>query len=107
MPKGKLLRIHLTESDRFEGKPMSEAIVAKCRENQIAGVTVLRGLEGYGHLGDMHRAHFLARDRPLVVMIIDAPEAIERFVPVIEGMLDRGLFAVSDVETIRVEKGTV
>jgi PII-like signaling protein len=55
----------------------------------------------------MHRAHFLARDRPLVILIVDTAEAIERFVPVIEGMIGRGLFTVADVETIRVEKGPV
>jgi len=44
----KLLRIHISEGDRFQGQPLYEAIVAKCRELKIGGATVFRGLEGYG-----------------------------------------------------------
>src|SRR5579871_3534704 len=32
-----ILRILISESDRFDGKPLYEAIVAKCRELKIAG----------------------------------------------------------------------
>ena len=58
----RLLRIHISESDRYEGKPLYEAIVQKCRELNIAGATVFRGLEGYGETAEMHRAHgFVAK----------------------------------------------
>ena len=49
--KAKLLRLHFCESDRYHGKPLYEAIVDRCRELQIAGATVFRGLEGYGEMG--------------------------------------------------------
>ena len=29
---GEILRIHLSEADRFQGRPLYEAIVARCRE---------------------------------------------------------------------------
>jgi PII-like signaling protein len=38
-----LLRIFLGESDRWEHKPLYEAIVLKARELHLAGATVLRG----------------------------------------------------------------
>jgi len=100
----KILRVHLSESDRFQGKPLFEAIVAKCRELKIAGATVFLGLEGYGETAEMHRAHLVHSDRPVVITIIDTVENIERLVPVVAEMMDTGLLASSDVQMIRVEK---
>ena len=100
----RLLRIHISESDRYQGKPLYEAIVAKCRELNIAGATVLVGLEGYGETAEMHRAHFARSDRPVIVTIVDSGENLARLVPVVEEMMDTGLMAASDVRMIRVEK---
>ena len=46
--KAKLLRLHFGEGDRYNGKPLYEAIVNRCLELKIAGATVFRGLEGFG-----------------------------------------------------------
>jgi PII-like signaling protein len=100
----KLLRLHFTERDRFEGKPLHEAIVEKCRELKIAGATVFRGLEGYGDTAEIHRSHVMRHDLPIVVQIVDSAENIERLLPVLEAMMDRGLIAISDVSTKRVQK---
>jgi PII-like signaling protein len=100
----KLLRLHFTERDRFEGKPLHEAIVEKCRELKIAGATVFRGLEGYGDTAAIHRSHVMRHDLPIVVQIVDSAENIERLLPVLEAMMDRGLIAISDVSTKRVQK---
>jgi len=100
----KLLRIHLCESDRHEGKPLYEAIVAKCRELNIAGATVFRGLEGYGETAELHRAHLIRHDQPIVITIVDVPEKLETLVPAVEAMMDTGLLAISDVRVVRVEK---
>ena len=40
----RLMRIHISESDRFGDKPLYEAIVARCRELKIAGATMLPDL---------------------------------------------------------------
>ncbi len=100
----RLLRIHLSESDRHEGKPLYEAIVAKCRELKIAGATVFRGLEGYGGTAELHRAHVMRHDQPILITIVDTAENLERLIPVVEQMMDTGLLATSDVEIIRVQK---
>ena len=99
-----LLRIHIFESDRYQGNPLHEAIIAKCRELKIAGASVFAGLEGYGETAEIHRAHLVRSDRPMVVMIVDTPENIRRLVPAVESMLDTGLLAVSEVQMTRVEK---
>lgn len=100
----RLMRIHISESDRFGDKPLYEAIVARCREMKIAGATVLRGLEGYGETAEMHKSHLTRRDQPIVISIVDSAENLARLAPVVEEMMDTGLFAVSDVRVVRVQK---
>lgn len=100
----KILRVHISEADRLKGKPLYEAIVAKCRELKIAGASVFLGLEGYGETAEMHKAHLVRSDRPVLITIVDTPENIERLIPVVSEMMDTGLIAVSEVQMTRVEK---
>ncbi len=100
----KLLRLHFTERDRHHGKPLYEAIVEKCLELKIAGATVLRGLEGYGDTAEIHRSHILTHDLPIVVQIVVSAVNIQRLLPVLEEMMDKGLIAVSDVTVARIQK---
>lgn len=102
--EAKLLRLHFTERDRYQGKPLYEAVIEKCRELKIAGASVFRGLEGYGDTAEIHRSHVLRRDLPIVIQIVDTAENIERLVPVVEAMMNKGLIAISDVNVVRVEK---
>jgi PII-like signaling protein len=100
----KLLRLHFTESDKYEGQPLYDAIVGKCREMSIAGATVFRGLEGYGETAEIHRPHLIGRDQPITVTIIDSNENIQKLLPVVEAMMDTGMIAISDVEMVRIRK---
>ena len=100
----KMVRLHLTERDRYQGKPLYEAIVEKCREMKIAGATVFKGLEGFGDTAEIHRPQVLKHDLPIVVQIVDSAETIQRLMPVVEGMLDKGLIALSDVNVMRIQK---
>jgi len=100
----RLLRIHISEGDLFQGKSLYEAIVAKCREMKIAGATVFRGLEGFGESAEMHRAHLARHDQPILISIVDSADNVSRLVPAVEEMMGTGLIAVSDVEAVRVQK---
>jgi PII-like signaling protein len=102
--KAKLLRLHFCESDQFNGKPLYEAIVSRCRELKIAGATVFRGLEGYGEKAEIHRHRLIGKDQPIVVTIVDTPENLGRLIPEVEEMMDTGMIATSDVEYVRIEK---
>lgn len=99
-----LLRVHISETDRYHDRPLYEAIVAKCRELQIAGATVFRGLEGFGETGAMHRASLMHHEQPIIITIVDTAENIERLIPVIEPMMQTGLLAQSEVMMLRVQK---
>ena len=102
--KARLLRLHFGESDQYNGKPLYEAIVNRCKELKIAGATVFRGLEGYGETAEIHRHHLIKKDQPIVVTIVDTPENLGRLIPEVEEMMDTGIIATSNVEYLRIEK---
>jgi uncharacterized protein len=98
-----LLRIFLGESDRYEHRPLYEAIVLKARELHLAGATVLRGPMGYGHSSRLHTAKILrlSEDLPLVIEIVDAEDKIEAFLPVVDAMMSHGLITMEKVKVRR------
>jgi len=102
--EAKLLRLHFGEGELYKGKPLYEAIVNRCKELKIAGATVFRGLEGYGGTAEIHRHHLVKKDQPIVVTIVDTPENLGRLIPEVEGMMDTGMIATSDVDYMRIEK---
>jgi PII-like signaling protein len=99
----KLLRLHFSEEDRYDGIPLYDALVKKCQTLGIAGITVLRGMEGYGESTEIHRRRILAHDQPIVVTVVESAENIERLMPEIEKMVDTGMIAISNVEMIRIQ----
>lgn len=98
----KLLHIHISERDQFEGKPLYEEIVAVCRAEGIAGATVFRGLEGFGETAEMHRAHLIRSDAPIVITIVDREDRLAHLESRLEPIVDTGMFSYSDVNVIRV-----
>jgi PII-like signaling protein len=101
--KAKMLRIHFGEDDKWMGKPLYRAIVEKCRELDIAGATVLRGIEGYGASTLIRKTHLLSfsHDAPVMVSVIDSDEKIQKLLPYLDEMVDEGLIAMSEVEVIK------
>jgi hypothetical protein len=100
---GRMLRIHFGEDDRWQGKPLHEAIVAKCKELEIAEAIVFRGIEGYGSGSRIRRSgHWtFSKDAPIQLSIIDTEEQIAKLLPFLDGMVEEGLVAASRVEVIR------
>jgi PII-like signaling protein len=97
-----LLRIFLGEKDRWEHKPLHEAIVLKARELHLAGATVLRGPMGFGKTSRMHTTKILrlSMDLPLVIEIVDTEEKINSFLPVLDEMMKGGLVTLEKVKVI-------
>ena len=102
---GRMLRVYVSERDQYNGKPLYEAIVQKCRELTIAGATVFKGLEGYGESAEIHRPHLLGHDdQPILITIVDSESQMSNLIPILDEMLDTGLMAISDVEVLRVQR---
>lgn len=106
--EGQLLRIFIGESDRWQGKPLYEAIILKARERGIAGATMLRGLMGYGAASRIHTAKILrlSEDLPVVVEIVDSAEKIEALLPLIDEMVQEGLVTLEKVRIIQYRQGS-
>jgi PII-like signaling protein len=94
-----LLRVFVGESDRWEGRPLYEAIVRAAREHGLAGATALRGIEGFGASSRIHTVKILrlSEDLPIVVEIVDRPERIAAFLPVIDEMVSEGMVTTEKV----------
>jgi len=100
--EGKLLRIFMGESDRWDGKPLYEAIVLEARKRGLAGATVIKGFMGFGAHSRIHTAKLLelSQDLPIIVEIVDAPEKIEAFMPDLEKMIGDGLITIERAEVL-------
>lgn len=97
----RMLRIHFGEGDKWQNKPLHDAIVEKCRELGMAGAIVYKGIEGYGSSARIRHARALSRDAPIMVSIIDIEPHILRLLPHLDAMVEEGLIAMSNVEVIR------
>ena len=100
---GCMVSIYFGEDDRWQGKPLHEAILAKCKDLGMAGAIVYRGIEGYGTSTRIHHAsHWkFSHDAPMMLSVIDTKEKIAILLPHLDEMVAEGLIAVSDVEVIR------
>ena len=99
----KQVNIYVNSNDQWHAQPLYVAIVQVCRERGIAGVTVTRGIEGYGSSGRLHTGRLLelSENLPVRVEIIDIAERIEPLLAALEPMIGEGLVTVSDVHAFR------
>jgi hypothetical protein len=102
-----LLRIFLGESDRWEHKPLYEAIVLAAREIGLAGATVLRGPLGFGKSSRLHTAKILrlSMDLPLVIEIVDSDENVKSFLPTLEKMMGGGMVTLEKIQVLHYRSG--
>jgi PII-like signaling protein len=100
-----LLRIFIGESDRWQHKPLYEAIVLKARESHLAGATVLRGPMSFCKSSLLHTAKILrlSMDLPMIIEIVDSEEKIEAFLPVLDEMMGGGLVTLERAKVIRYQ----
>lgn len=98
----KRVTVFVGETDRWDGRPLYQAIVTMLHAEGVAGVTVLRGVLGYGGSGKTHSAHILdvANDLPLAVVFVDSEQVVERVLEALDDMVETGLVTVEDVTAI-------
>lgn len=99
----RILKIYISEDSKVEGHNLYHALVFKMREIGMAGVTVTRGIEGYGQGKRLHSEHILdlSLQLPVIVEIVDTVEKIEMAIPVVKEMVNEGLILVTDVHVIK------
>ena len=103
-----LMRIFIGEGDKAGAQPLYHALVEMFRREKLAGVTVLRGIEGFGAKSHLHTTQLLrlSQDLPIVIEVVDSQENIERVLPQVDSMLHKGLITMEKVLVIRYKSGS-
>ena len=97
-----LMRIHLGERDKYQGRPLYEAIVHLLRTRGFAGATVFRGIMGFGASAGVHTEKVLrlSLDLPIVVECVDTEERIQEVLPELDRMIGGGLITLERARVI-------
>ena len=106
---GKLLRVFIGEADKWDGRPLFEAIVKLARKEGMAGATVLKGMMGFGCKSHMHTAKLLrlSEDLPIVIEIVDSEEKITAFLPHLDEMVKDGLVTLEKANVVMYRAGGI
>ena len=98
-----LMRVFIGEGDRYEHQPLYEALVELLRNEGVAGVTVLRGVCGFGAGKVCHSQKLLdlSANLPLVVEVVDSQEKIDSVMPRIDAMMSGGMITLEKATVIR------
>jgi PII-like signaling protein len=99
------LTIFIDEGDRapHSMKPLYCEIVHRAHQAGLAGASVFHGIEGYGASRQVHVNRVLSwsADLPVVIVIVDSPDRIDGFLPVVQSLVIDGLVTVDDLRAIR------
>jgi PII-like signaling protein len=97
-----LLRVIVGEADRFEGRPLYEAIVLRARALGLAGATATRATMGFGASSHLHTTKILrlSLDLPMVIEIVDRADNIAKLLPFLDTAVHGGLVTIEDVKVV-------
>ena len=98
-----LMRIFIGDSDRYQHRPLHEALAELFRTNGFAGLTVLRGVAGFGahSVYHTHKLLDLSADLPIILEVVESRERINALMPKIDMMMNGGLVTLETVEVVR------
>jgi len=102
-----LMRIHITEGDRYEGDALSDRILSLIRKRHYAGATIFRGAMSFGAHSRMHsdRVEVMALDLPLVIECVETEENIRQILPEIDEMIGGGLITLERADVVIYRAG--
>jgi len=97
-----LMRIHIGERDKFEGKPLYQQIIELLRKKKYAGATAFRGIMAFGASAQVHTDRFLelSTDLPIVVECVETEERIRAILPELDTMIGGGLITLERARVI-------
>ncbi len=102
-----LIRIFIGESDKWKKRPLADALLERLRRERFAGVTVFRGVAGYGSHSVVHSTNILrlSQDLPIVLEIVDTEDKARELVPILDEMVPEGLVTMEKVRVLRYRDG--
>ena len=97
-----LLKIYISEDSKYKSHNLVNVLVSKFRELGMDGLTITRGIEGYGKKKELHTVKILdlSSSLPLIIEIVDTPDKIEKAIAVAKEIVKEGLMFVADVNVI-------
>jgi PII-like signaling protein len=103
----KRLVVTVNETARWRGRSLYNALLELFQHKGLAGATVSRGIAGFTGRGTIHTINIvdLSSDLPVRIEIVDTAEAIERVLPDVFDMVDKGLVEVQDTTVIKFATG--
>lgn len=95
-----LLTIYTDETAYLGDRSVRQVVVERAKAAHLAGVTVFEAIAGIGHTAHVHKHHFLQRDRPLVIEIVDADERLRAFAESLADLPDLGMITLQPIEVL-------
>ena len=97
------LRLYMNDDDRFQGKPLYEAVVTKARAMGLAGASVFKAEMGYGGHRVVHdtMSEYSFLGSPVVVEVVDDAGRVGDLLAELKAMVGEGLVTVSAVQVAR------
>ena len=81
--------MYVGEQVKYHHRPLYEAIIARARDEGLAGATVFRGILSFGMSGRVHSSKILelSQDLPMVIEIVEDEGKIEGFLQVLAALV--------------------
>jgi len=104
--QSQILSIYAGDLEKYNHRPLYEAIVYAAKKAGLKGATVFRGMMSFGANTMVHSSKLfaLSSDLPIKIEIIDNKEKIQAFIQVVKKMFDKsksaGLIAVQDITVL-------
>lgn len=101
--RGKQLTIFISETDQLRHQALYMAIIEMLRREGCSGATAVRGVAGFGASSLIHTGAVLrlSMDLPIVIIVMDRPERIDRVIGPLREMAPRALITVQEVEVVQ------
>ncbi|MDA8242097.1 MAG: DUF190 domain-containing protein [Nitrospiraceae bacterium] len=99
----KKLTVYVDETDKFHGKPVYEVLLDIFFKKKIIGVSVFRGIAGYGSDGVFHTSKMLelSTSMPVKIEVVDSEEMINKVLPDVYHVVEKGLVDVTDTNVVK------
>ena len=97
-----LMRIFIGESDKYQGRPLYQALLERFRAKGLVGATVLRGIAGFGASSRIHTEKILrlSLDLPIVIEVVETEEVIQSMLPDLDAMIGGGLITLERARVV-------
>jgi uncharacterized protein len=98
-----LLRIYISENDRYGERPLSEALIDLFNREGYPGAVVLKSIAGFGAQSVRQCADYAGDNKrlPVIVELIACRGRVNLIMPRIKGMMGNGMITMGTVKVAR------